>query len=372
MPQGLSTARALAAPAVRLKRELVARFTLTRCQGDGPLAVFLPSAGRAGAALLRIYNIAEHCPDYGWRAFVLPSNLSLNQRIRLITAADPDVLVMQGVRHPLNRPGYYPNQTIVFDMDDADFHLSHLKAALLRAMPDVAAVVAGSDYVADWCRRAGAPVAHTCLTGMPVSTVPRAPQAHRPPIVAWAQTRPMTYHREAALVLEVMTRLVQRCPGVRLRLYDHLPGDDPGFLDRFRAAGIPVEWRPAMDFSAYLASFDDVALGLAPLSAETPFSRGKSVGKVLAYLDRHVPIIASDAGEHRKVFQPGTGIVSNDPDVWVCQAARLLAEPRRRQALADRAFAMFQSTLSVEAATRRMAGLLDTCVAQSAESRRQL
>lgn len=149
--QTLFVARMLAAPAARFKREIAAHVARIRCRGQGPLAVFLPSAGKSGAARLRIYNIAERCRDHGWRALVLPPNLSLNQRYRLIAAAKPDVLVMQGVRHSLNRPGLYPDQCILFDMDDADFHLPHLKAPLVRAMPDVAAVVAGSDYVADWC-----------------------------------------------------------------------------------------------------------------------------------------------------------------------------------------------------------------------------
>lgn len=154
-------------------------------------------------------------------------------------------------------------------------------------------------------------------------------------------------------------RLIRRCPDVRLRLYDRLPDDDPAFLVRFQAAGIPTDWVPAMAFPEYLASFDDVSLGLAPLCAETPFSRGKSVGKVLAYLDRHVPILASDAAEHGRIFRDKTAIVSNDPDVWVAEAAALLNDPCKRQAMADKAFALFQQRLSLEAATRHMVDVFD-------------
>ena len=290
---------------------------------------------------------------------VLPRGLTLAQRHRLLAAAAPDVVVMQGVRHDLNRPELYPGQRIVLDMDDADFHLPHLTAPLQRAMGHVQAVIAGSDYVADWCRAAGAPAAHTVLTGMPISSAPRPPQAVRPPIVAWAQTRPMTYTHEAALVRAVMARLSARIPDVRLRLYDRRPEDDPAFLSAFEAAGIRTEWWPAQPLDAYLSSFDDVALGLAPLCAEAPFSRGKSVGKVLAYLDRHVPVIASDRGEHGRVFDAASGVVSNDPNIWVTRAAELLADPAARTAMAVAGFETFTKRLSDDAAAAQVAAILD-------------
>ena len=235
--------RAVARPVAQITRMVPTRMALMAQRGQGPRAVFLPSAGRDGAALLRIYNMADRLCDHGWRTLVLPRALTLAQRHRLLAAAAPDIVVMQGVRHALNRPALYPGQQIVLDMDDADFHLPHLAAPLQRAMGGVQAVVAGSDYVAAWCRGAGAPTVYTVLTGMPVSPGSRPSQQMRPPVVAWAQTRPMTYTHEADLVRAVMTGLVARIPGVRLRLYDRRPDDDPGFLASFEAAGIPTEWR---------------------------------------------------------------------------------------------------------------------------------
>ena len=85
-----SQARGLLRPMVQLKRELSLRVALLRQGGSAPLAMFLPSSGRAGAARLRIYNVAERCAPHGWRAIVLPANLSLRTRQRLIAAAAPD------------------------------------------------------------------------------------------------------------------------------------------------------------------------------------------------------------------------------------------------------------------------------------------
>lgn len=121
-----------------------------------------------------------------------------------------------------------------------------------------------------------------------------------------------------------------------------------------------------MGLPAYLRALDDVALGLAPLCPETPFSRGKSFGKVLAYLDRHVPVIASAAGEHEMLFGPESGVVSNDPDIWCARAAELLTAPPARQAMAEAGFSLFQSRLSTQAAAHRMAGILMDEVARCA------
>ena len=116
---------------------------------------------------------------------VVPPTLTLAQRRWLIAAARSDVVVMQGARHALNRPALYPGEQIVLDMDDAGFHLPHLEAPVREAMPQVAAVIAGSAYVADWSRKAGAGRVDVVITGAPVSARPRPPQACRPPVVVW-------------------------------------------------------------------------------------------------------------------------------------------------------------------------------------------
>ena len=321
------------------------------------MAVFLPAYGRHGAALLRIHNIAEALRQRGWRTLVVPWTLTLAQRHRVLAKARPDILVMQGARHALNRPAYYPQYPVVFDMDDADFHLPHLSRDVTEAMPQVRAVIAGSSYVAEWCRGQGAP-AHVVWTGAPVSRRARVPQADRPRIVAWAQTAPATYVAEAEFVLEVMQKLSRRVPNVRFRLYDRKKDDPWDFASQFDMIGLTTEWHRSTQYSDYLKSFSDVALGLAPLCPETPFSRGKSFGKVLAYLDAGVPVLASDACEHGKFFTPETGVLSNDPAEWGEVMAELLCAPARRQTMSDAAFRQLEQRLSTEEAARRVDHIL--------------
>lgn len=356
--------RAVVRPALRLTREIPVRFDLLKQAGRGPMAVFLPSAGREGASLLRIYHVARELRPLGWRTLVVPCRLTLGQRHRLIAAARPDVLVMQGARHALNRPALYPGLPVAFDMDDADFHLPHLSRPVRRAMPDVGLVLAGSEYIARWCRSTGAGDVRVVWTGAPVSALPPAAQSARPPVLAWAQTRPMTYRREADLVRRVARAVAAAVPGVRLRLFDRQPGDDPAFARSFAAPGLDVEWIATRPYGGYLAALGDVAVGLAPLCPETPFSRGKSFGKVLAYIDAGVPVIASDACEHGAFFTDRTGVITNDPDAWAAAAIRLLGDAAARQRIADAARTAFRERLSSAAAAARVDRALRDLIGQ--------
>ena len=100
-------------------------------QGGGPLVVFLPAYGRTGAALLRIYNIALGLRQQGWSTYVLAPKLTLAQRRRCLRILKPDVVVMQGARHALNRPEFYSGQRIVYDIDDAAITASLAELVLI-------------------------------------------------------------------------------------------------------------------------------------------------------------------------------------------------------------------------------------------------
>lgn len=335
-------------------------------RGRGRSVAFLPSKGREMSSLLRIHAIAESIRGLGWGTVVIPATLTLAQRQRLLALYAPDVIVMQGARHPLNRPALYPGHRIVYDMDDADFHLPHLADAVDAAMADVALVMAGSRYVADWCRAKGAP-ARVVWTGTPISRTVRRDHRYREPVVAWAQSAPVDYAGERRFVLDVMSRVAASRPGVRLRLFGRRATDDPAMLDAFRAAGVAAEWLPMMSYDRYLRAFDDVAVGLSPICPENPFSRGKSFGKVLAYLDRGVPVIASDEADHSLFFTPRTGILSNDPAKWARAIDRLLDDATARQEMADAAFEALERRLSTAAAAQEIDACLRDLLGKSAD-----
>jgi hypothetical protein len=330
--------------------------------GARPRLAFLPSKGREMSSLLRIYHVAAAMERLGWATMILPATLRLNQRHRLLARFGPDAVVMQGARHALNRPALYPGFRIVYDMDDADFHLPHLAEPVREAMGDIELVLAGSRYVADWCRAQGAE-ARVVWTGTPASRTSPAPQRSRPPLVAWAQSAPVDYAEERAVVADVMARVAARRPGVRLRLFGRRPQDGADILAPFAAAGVEVEWLPMMSYPRFLRALDDVAVGLSPICPESPFSRGKSFGKVLAYLDRGVPVVASEAADHDLFFTPESGVLSNDPAAWAEAILRLLVNADARQAMADAAGRDFRARLSTGAAAARIDAALRSLLA---------
>ena len=118
-----------------------------------------------------------------------------------------------------------------------------------------------------------------------------------------------------------------------------------------------------MPYDRFLCALDDVAVGLSPICPETPFSRGKSFGKVLAYLDRGVPVIASDEADHSLFFTPGTGIIGNDPALWAEAVEGLLGDAAARQAMADAGHAALCARLSTAAAARQVDRLLRGLIA---------
>ncbi len=349
----LRACRAIMRPALQVVRELPVHMDRLRQTGGARVAVFLPAYGPSGAALLRIFLVAKALRTKGWQTLIVPPTLDLSQRQRILKRTSPDIVVMQGARHALNRPELYPGQPIFYDLDDADFHLDHLEAPVSAAMPQVKAVIAGSAYIEEWCRGAGAATTHVVWTGTPPTSRTWRPQSARLDLIAWSQTRPMTYVHEADLVRRTVAQIGAERP-VTLRLYDRQPGDDPSFAASFEAPGVNVEWRETCDYVDYLSSFDDVAIGLAPLCPDAPFSRGKSFGKVLAYLDARVPVIASDACEHGAFFDETTGVITNDTELWVSRGLELLADANARQAMADAAYTRFVDQLTVTAAATRL------------------
>ena len=91
-------------------------------------------------------------------------------------------------------------------------------------------------------------------------------------------------------------------------------------------------------------------MGVAPLDAESPFSRGKSFGKILAYLDRDVPVVASDMADHGLFFTGETGVITNDETSWARAIVRLLGDAGERDRMASAARVSYLDRLTTAAA----------------------
>lgn len=321
----------------------------------GPRRIlFLPSDIRIASSALRGYDLAEELEARGWSTLVLPKQIELSQRKRLIRLFQPDIAVLLKSRHRANSYRLLDRIPLIYDIDDADFHNPRIKDRIREDVTHADAVIAGSRYVADWCRQFNANTTISWSGSAPIATTwPK--HADRAPIVSWAQADPLGYDPERAFVMDVFRRVVARRSSVTLRLFGCRPGtqDHPDYR-ALRDMGVDLELRPMLPYRDFIASLTEVAVGLSAIMPENEFSRGKSFGKILAYFSAGVPVITSDEGDHSVILKGDVAVVSNDPQVWADSIVELLGDPDRRDRMAAAAHEVFLKHLSTRAAADRL------------------
>src|SRR5208283_3025081 len=155
-------------------------------------------------------------------------------------------------------------------------------------------VICGSEFIAAWCRQFNNNV-HVIWTCTPVPREePALPPSERKPIVAWGHSAPLGFPDECELLRSIMAEVSTRRE-CELWLYGRVSPDQLGaFLEPFRASGIACRFWPFMSYERYLKTMHQVAVGLQPLGDQV-FAKGRSFGKVLAYLQNQVPVVCANA-----------------------------------------------------------------------------
>jgi len=327
---------------------------------------------------LRAYKVGEDLKGLGWRVTVVAPQCELVQRRRILRWERPDLVMIQKGRHPLNWPAYYPGQRIVFDIDDADFLDAGQREQVEACCRGSLGVIAGSHYVADWCRQFQ-PRTEVIWTGSPIPAQRAQPRPEsRKPILTWANSDPVRYPREAALVRAVLGRLAEK-EQFEFWLFGHRSDADPAFTAGFTSLPVPVRLFEYMPYERFVESLCEVAVGLSPQLSSTEYNLGKSFGKVLAYLTSEVAVVASDAADMPKFFRSGeTGMLVREGstsdetvDNWVEATASLLRDPSRRKAMAEAAYDDFARELSTKSSTDKVDRFLrETIDSDQSEGRR--
>lgn len=324
---------------------------------------FIPSSGGAGSAQLRAVLVARQLRRMGWNAVCIPPQLERVQRERYLKWLNPDILVFQKCRHPLNDAQHAFGFRYILDIDDADFHDVRLQSRMEATATGAAGVIAGSRYIETWARQFN----QNCQivwTGTPISKGARPAHAERGvPVVTWAQSSPLGYRAELEFVARVLRGVAARDSGFSLRLYGVNSDEDARAVRKVIGLdGIRIETLPSLAYDRFLASLRSVSVGLSPIVAEAPFSRGKSFGKILGYLDAKVPVVCSDHADHALFFTGGSGFVGNDEGAWQTCIVDLIRNAALRDAVADRAFADFTRRLSLERATDLVGGFIKAVI----------
>lgn len=340
--------------------------SMLRARGRGVgRVVFFPSGRANGASLLRAYNIARQLAGMGWRTLVVPTHVDEAGRMQVLRALNPDFVFVQMARHPLNRARLLEGRRFAFDIDDADY-LDQNHTENVKDLCESAAVVfAGSRNIARWCRQYAANV-RVVWTGTPASIEP-PPQARRKPIVTWAPSIAHEYPHESELMAQAVVRAWERGGRFVYRMYGAKDGKHAAEVSHImQSAGVPFEPIPPMSYSDFLRSLRDVSIGLQPIHPDEPYSQGKSFGKVLAYLDAGVAVVASDAVDHSVFFQHGrNGLLVRENSQWPDAILALLDDAALRDRVAREGRADFIARLTTHAAATLISNALLESLAES-------
>ena len=244
----------------------------------------------------------------GWRVFAKP--LSVVDRVRsLDVAKDADVVYLQ---RPLTE--YFTavmerrlarSKPMVFDFDDAIFHNRWgLEARKIRSIIGASShVVAGNAYLAAF---ADAPAKTTIIpTVVDTDRYTPRPDPDGPFTIVWTG---MSHNlKELAPYADAIRRVLAETGGRMLIAADAL---DAPFLD-----GVPIEfvkWSPETEVTALAAGH----VGVMPL-ADTPYNRGKCAFKLIQYMARGIPVVASPVGANTEVVREGQdGLFARTVDEW--------------------------------------------------------
>lgn len=267
------------------------------------------------------------------------------------------------------------NPRLVFDFDDALFarptDLSEAAFAgraasdarrFERTLVDVRLVVAGNGYLAEHARR-WTPRVAVIPTAVDLERLPPLPPRRRPAnrvVLGWAgrsATLPsLDLIREAlgALCRKVGERFLLRvvADGV-----DRAPREIPGVLVE------NVVWTLATEYVA----IDGFDIGLMPL-ADDPWSRGKCGFKLLQYMSRARPVVASPVGVNGEIVRDGVnGFLAASEAEWTEKLATLIEDPGLGERMGKAGAETVAASYSFRAVIPRLAALLGEVAAGAPE-----
>ena len=343
-------------------RELIVHFIWMLQPKSNKTVVIFPCGDKSlGSSNLRAFYIGKYLKKMGWRVTVVPKQLELLQRQRILRIQKPKVILIQKARHPLNKASLYPGIPIVFDIDDADYLDAYQYDAIVECCKLSKSVIAGSVAVAKWCSDFNSSV-QVVWTGTPDSIVPHNSKqsSEREPIVAWACSTSIGYPEEAEFIKKVLEKLADRI-SFEFWLYGvDSEGNAEKLFGNLRNKGVTVRYYYYMLYKNFINTLGQVSVGLHPLlPKKNAFSGGKSFSKILAYLVANVAVVVSDAADHREFFEHGkNGMIVDEVDDWVESIYELLTDNELRQKLVDNANKDFYSNLTTEVASKKVEGIL--------------
>lgn len=287
---------------------------------------------------------------------------------RVLARRDADVLWIEKECWPwlpacLEMRALPRKASIVVDYDDAVFHRydEHQSAWVRRllghkidmVMRRADLVVTGNDYLAARARSAGARQVEWLPTVIDLDRYPEpvTRPERREVVIGWIGS-PSTAHylREIVPALNaISSRMVVRCVAIGARAD--------------QVEGTPFEawpWSEATEVSM----LDQLDVGVMPL-LNTSWEQGKCGYKLIQYMARGLPVVASPVGVNCDIVEDGkNGMLASSTAEWERALSRLVSDAglRRRMGVSGRRVA--EEVYSVQAQAPRLLGMLKLAARQ--------
>ncbi len=326
--------------------------------------IFCPSAsGRGSASDLRAWSLMRPLARHGWRAFCIHPKLSLRDRLKIISTIKPRFLILQQTRHDLNDPSLY-NVQCILDVDDADIHDPKHRERITSVAEKCAGIIAGSRYLADQFRSYNSCI-EVVWTGTylrPISSV--KPNIARGRSIAWATSDPLGYPIEFAFFLDIIASLAINRSDFMFSIFG-VKNDQADAVHELIKTKVPCHvaytLHAPMAYKKLVRTLGEYSVGVQPVLFENEFSRGKSFGKILAYLVSGVTVIASDEVDHGLFFRHRENglLVQNQVSEWVAEIDFLLSNPAERMRMSSEASRDLEAHLTDVVAAQKVAKFLD-------------
>ncbi|MBK8481498.1 MAG: glycosyltransferase family 4 protein [Proteobacteria bacterium] len=334
---------------------------------DAPRVLFLVQGEWVPSSRFRVHQLVPRLVAAGLRCTVRPIRPRLrgetdgrwrpSQLFRGLSALrelDEHDLVF--IQRPLLRSVSIALETIVarrrptiFDMDDALFHnLWGLEGLQIRRIVQrVGHVIVGNQYLFRGVDRPEKTTVIPTVVDTARFAVRSDPGPAAPFTIGW--TGLSSNLRELRLVLDPLRRVLRETKGRLLIVADRC--DQPWL------AGLPVDfhrWSPEREVAALATAH----VGIMPL-VDRPYNRGKCGFKLIQYMARGIPVIATPLGANREIVREGVdGYHAETADAWAEGLLTLAADRARREAMGAAGRQRVEAHYSLDAVVPRYLELL--------------
>ncbi len=299
----------------------------------------------------RVYQLLPGLRASGITATILPRRDVWRAR-----PADVDVIFVQkGILPGLTsfwEERFARRKPVVFDLDDAIWlprrggnpilRTLHRESTVQRALHCATAVIVGNSFLADYARQCN-PNVTIIPSAIDLAAYPKLQTPNPKSQIGWIGSRTtLPYLKPLGPVFQKLN--------VKPLV---VAAGDPGVL------GFPVEFR-TWRLDREQADLADIGIGVAPLP-DTPWERGKCGVKLLQYMARGIPVVASPVGVHNDIVQDGVnGFLARDDREWNDRLRQLLGDAALRQRFGAAGRGTVARRYSLATAVQSVADLLQT------------